>query len=201
MSLGTLQPTQAEPLLIKLAAFKTKLGWFGVLHHESTMFGLKFGFASRSELVGEFTQSLDRSGESTWASPRLKTSFDGFSKSNEHWKQLLVDYAAGKHVCFADVELNDAGRTEFQTRVLNACREIRYGSTVAYGQLAAQAGSTKAARAVGSVMKSNRFPIIIPCHRVVASTGIGGFSASDGTSTKRRLLTMEGYFDSAQRCQ
>ena len=187
--------TTSKSILTQLSTFKTQIGWFGVLHDGPTLCGLKFGFATRSELVGAFTESLDRSGRSNWASPKVATSFDGFSNDQYLWHDLLVDYASGKPVSFSDIKLNDTGRTEFQTRVLRKCRKLRYGSTMAYGELATQAGYPNAARAVGTTMKSNRFPIIIPCHRVVASTGIGGFSASDGTSTKRKLLAMEGYFD------
>jgi len=62
-----------------------------------------------------------------------------------------------------------------------------------YGQLATRAGSPRSARAVGNVMASNRVPLIIPCHRVVAAGGaLGGFSAPHGTRLKRRLLKLEG---------
>ena len=187
--------TQTESLLVRLAAFKTQLGWFGVVHQGPVLFGLKFGFSTRRQLCDRFTQSLDYSGRSDWISRRIETSFDGFSNSKEAWQQLLIDYAAGKNVSLAKIELNDTGRTEFQSNVLQACRQIPYGTTMSYGALASKAGSPNAARAVGTTMKSNRFPIIIPCHRVVASKGIGGFSGSNGPATKRRLLSIEGYFD------
>src|SRR5437762_530922 len=62
-----------------------------------------------------------------------------------------------------------------------------------YGDLSAAAGAPGAARAVGNVMAQNRYPIIVPCHRVVGSAGsLGGFSARDGISMKRRMLEMEG---------
>jgi len=121
--------------------------------------------------------------------------FDGFSDDQYFWQDLFVDYALGKRVSFSEVKINDVGRTEFQGRVLRKCRQLPYGSTMAYGELATKSGYPNAARAVGSTMKSNRFPIIIPCHRVVASTGVGGFSGLNGTSTKKRLLAIEGYFD------
>jgi methylated-DNA-[protein]-cysteine S-methyltransferase len=80
----------------------------------------------------------------------------------------------------------------FQNRVVRNCRRISRGRVRSYGELAAAAGSPGAARAVGSVMARNRFPIIVPCHRVVASGGsLGGFSARDGVSMKRRMLEME----------
>ena len=190
--------SQSKSILTQLSTFKTPIGWFGVLHDGPTLCGLKFGFSTRSELVGKFTESLDRSGQSDWASPKFKTSFDGFSNEQYFWHDLLIDYGAGKQVSFADIKINDTGRTEFRARVLKKCRKLPYGSTMSYGELAIKSGYPNAARAVGTTMKSNRFPIIIPCHRVVASTGIGGFSASDGPSTKRRLLAMEGYFEKCE---
>ena len=66
------------------------------------------------------------------------------------------------------------------------------GETTDYTGLASQAGSPKAARAVGSVMAKNPLPLIIPCHRIVARSGlIGGFSAPGGTTMKKRLLRHE----------
>jgi methylated-DNA-[protein]-cysteine S-methyltransferase len=71
-------------------------------------------------------------------------------------------------------------------------RRIRFGQTHSYGELASLVGSPRAARAVGSVMAKNRTPLVVPCHRVLASRGaIGGFSAMDGVHMKRRLLDLE----------
>src|SRR5262245_56829570 len=81
----------------------------------------------------------------------------------------------------------------FQIRVVRACRKIGRGRVRTYGELAALAGAEGAARAVGTCMAKNRFPIIVPCHRVVGSAGtIGGFSARDGINMKRRMLEIEG---------
>jgi len=77
----------------------------------------------------------------------------------------------------------------FRTRVWSQARRIPYGRTETYSSLARAAGSPGAARAVGSAMAANPFPIIVPCHRVVAADGIGGFSA--GGPLKRRLLELE----------
>ena len=104
----------------------------------------------------------------------------------------LQKYAQGIEMDFADIDILDQHRSRFQRRVLSHTRRILYGQTLTYGQIAGCSGSPKAARAVGSVMASNRFPIIIPCHRVVAAGGrIGGFSAPQGIGLKERLLMME----------
>lgn len=104
----------------------------------------------------------------------------------------LQGYAAGGEDDFFDVPLLLGAMTPFQRRVVAACRAIPYGSTRTYGQIAASVGSRGAARAVGQVMASNRIPLLVPCHRVVASGGgLGGFSAPQGVDLKRRLLAME----------
>ena len=80
--------------------------------------------------------------------------------------------------------------TPFRTAVMDAVREIPYGEIRTYSQLAKAAGSPNAFRAAGSVCASNPLPILIPCHRVVPSSGgIGGYAY--GTSMKRRLLELE----------
>jgi methylated-DNA-[protein]-cysteine S-methyltransferase len=72
-------------------------------------------------------------------------------------------------------------------------RTVHYGQVVTYGELARLSGTGIPARGIGSIMGSNPIPIIVPCHRVVAGDGIGGFSAGEGVESKRRLLTLEGH--------
>jgi len=67
--------------------------------------------------------------------------------------------------------------------------KVPAGSTVTYGELAARAGSPGAARAVGNVMATNPMPLLVPCHRVVATDGLGGFTG--GLAVKRALLRLE----------
>ncbi|NUP01016.1 MAG: methylated-DNA--[protein]-cysteine S-methyltransferase [Nonomuraea sp.] len=78
-------------------------------------------------------------------------------------------------------------------QVLQALHKVPYGTAVTYGELARRAGSTVPARGIGSIMGSNPIPIVVPCHRVIAGNGLGGFSGGEGVETKRRLLTHEGY--------
>jgi methylated-DNA-[protein]-cysteine S-methyltransferase len=93
---------------------------------------------------------------------------------------------------FLDLQLDVVNSTEFQLAVVRHCRAIPIGGTLTYGELARAAGHPRAARAVGQVMATNRFPLIVPCHRVVGSNGsLGGYSARDGLNMKRRLLDRE----------
>jgi methylated-DNA-[protein]-cysteine S-methyltransferase len=95
-------------------------------------------------------------------------------------------------VDFSDVPLALDHLTSFGRRVVAACRRIRWGQTRSYGELASECGAAGAARAVGTVMAKNRYPLIVPCHRVLAARGaLGGYSAPDGLRMKRRLLAME----------
>jgi methylated-DNA-[protein]-cysteine S-methyltransferase len=88
--------------------------------------------------------------------------------------------------------LDWTGVSTFHRVVLQACFQIASGETLTYGALAARAGSPKAARAVGAAMARNRWPILIPCHRVVGSTGsLTGYSGTGGIATKRQLLALE----------
>ena len=83
--------------------------------------------------------------------------------------------------------------TPLAFEVYRALRRVPRGRTVAYGELAALAGRPGAARSVGAFMARNRFPLLVPCHRVVAHDGgLGGFSSSGGLGDKKRLLTLEG---------
>jgi methylated-DNA-[protein]-cysteine S-methyltransferase len=81
----------------------------------------------------------------------------------------------------------------FNRAVYAIARSIPRGRTLTYGDVAARLGDLGASRAVGRALAENPFPLVVPCHRVVASDGtLGGFSAPGGVSTKRRLLALEG---------
>jgi len=103
----------------------------------------------------------------------------------------LREYFAGKRDDFADVELELEWCTPFQRRAVETLRSIPYGETATYGEVAALAGHPNAQRALGSVCGSNRFAIVVPCHRVVAAGGLGSYG-SLGPGYKRRLLELEG---------
>ena len=102
----------------------------------------------------------------------------------------IVDYFNGVKVDFGKYSLDLDGCTGFQRRVLGVVREIPYGRTLTYGQVASRVGNPGAAQAIGNALKKNPIPILIPCHRVTASDGLGGFSG--GAELKRHLLKLEG---------
>lgn len=103
----------------------------------------------------------------------------------------LRRYFAGRGVSFDDLSLDMSRCTSFQRRVWEATRAIPRAQTRTYGEIARQAGSPGAARAVGQAMANNPWPVIVPCHRVLGSDGrLTGFGG--GLGMKRRMLRMEG---------
>lgn len=103
-------------------------------------------------------------------------------------RRQLAEYFAGERAAF-DLPLRPRG-TAFQRQVWNALREIPYGETVAYGEVAERVGRPGAARAVGAATGRNPIPIVVPCHRVVGADGsLVGFGG--GLERKRVLLALE----------
>jgi len=101
----------------------------------------------------------------------------------------LDQYFAGKRKRF-DVAVDLSPLTDFQRRILSATARVAFGDVSTYAKVAARAGSEKAMRAAGQALGSNPIPIVVPCHRVLASDGtLGGYSG--GLDAKRTLLAFE----------
>lgn len=116
-------------------------------------------------------------------------------RAMDRWVTRLEKYFAGEPVNLDVLPLDLSSVTPFRARVMCAAREIARGTVVTYAGLAHMAGNPGAVRAAASAMRHNPLPIIVPCHRVVAAAGIGGFMGSTtGTpiALKRRLLELEG---------
>jgi len=170
----------------ELIVFSSGLGWMAL------------------EVQGEAIRRLSFGHPSAAAAIRAVAPGQSASRRLTPWQRNVVErlqwYAEGEEVEFRDLPVDLGISTDFQARVLKACREIAYGRTASYGELAAAAHRPGAARAVGNCMARNRVPLIIPCHRVVLAGGdIGPYSAAGGSATKRRLLKMEAVACSAGR--
>ncbi len=124
----------------------------------------------------------------------LGTDLDGADDDPDAFIQVvecLHRYAGGDMTALDGIELDFSGVTPFFNAAWNACRSIPSGETRSYAWLAAEAGSPLAMRAAGQAMARNRFSLIIPCHRVIASDGgLGGYGGG-GLGVKARLLQME----------
>jgi methylated-DNA-[protein]-cysteine S-methyltransferase len=106
--------------------------------------------------------------------------------------EQLRAYFAGARTSF-DLPLDLSQLTSFQRSVLQAARRIPSGTVWTYGQVAQVIDKPRASRAVGQALGCNPVPIVIPCHRVVASDGsLGGYSGGGGLDSKRLLLHLEG---------
>jgi methylated-DNA-[protein]-cysteine S-methyltransferase len=103
----------------------------------------------------------------------------------------LVRLLAGEAEDLGFIELDLEGVAAFDASVWLAARTIPPGETLTYGMLAARIGEPGASRAVGAALGRNRFPIVVPCHRILAATGTGGFTAPGGRAAKLRLLEIE----------
>ena len=149
-----------------------------------------FGYVARGcRLVTTFLPRRGRLIERA-----IRTQFPGVGRERRLLSSFCRDvsaYFAGEPVGFSvEVDLGDL--SPFRQSVLEACRQIPYGKTASYGDVARAAGAPGAARAVGGTMANNPLPLVIPCHRVLCSDGsIGGFSSPDGVKQKMRLLLLE----------
>jgi len=149
---------------------------------------------SASGIAG--VQLPERSGGATRARLRLR-----YPKATEAMppgqiSQVIDDIAGllrGETRDLSAAVLDLEGVPPFHQNVYRVARTIPPGATLSYGDIAAQIGDRGAAREVGEAMGRNPFPIIVPCHRVLAAGGkVGGFSAAGGVTTKLRLLEIEG---------
>ncbi len=110
------------------------------------------------------------------------------SNTAKSLKHDLERYFSGEKVDFNSYGVNLSELSDFVRVVLNEVRSIPYGSIITYKELAESLNTSP--RAIGQALKRNPTPVIIPCHRVVAKNGLGGFSA--GIEIKRELLRLEG---------
>jgi methylated-DNA-[protein]-cysteine S-methyltransferase len=151
--------------------FQTSLGRCAVSWHE---FGLT-GF--------ELPEAALRSGDVENPPPEIASLISRVQK-----------HLTGEFQDFADLPYDFSNEPPFQVAVLRATLDVKPGWTCSYGEIAAALGQTAAAsRAVGAALGANRWPLLIPCHRIVAASGnMTGFSGPGGIKTKLRLLALEG---------
>jgi len=119
---------------------------------------------------------------------------------SEHFHEIqeaLQRYVAGEKVSWPELVLDDAGVSAFSMQVLCTLqREIGWGRTISYGELAGICGKPGAARSIGRAMAFNPWPLVVPCHRVIGAKGdLTGFSGA-GLEMKEYLLRTEGVLPS-----
>ena len=165
--------------VIKYVIFKTKWGYFGLAGTEYAIY--------RTQLPGLKPEKIKSLLLKNFHNPQLDKTF------LRTLQEQITAYFEGVCVNFRrDVPLALEGLSSFGISVLTTCRDIGFGQTITYGQLAKKSGRPAASRAVGSALAKNPLPLIIPCHRIIRSDGkLGGFSAPGGIILKERMLELE----------
>jgi O-6-methylguanine DNA methyltransferase len=161
---------------LEYVVFQTAFGWVGILSSPRGLLNVtlpQLTMADAQRALGDIRH------QAIW-SPSL----------SDDLATRVSAYFVGQEATFPDA-LDFSMATRFQRKVWEATRLIPYGQTRSYGWVAEQVGKPRAARAVGQAMGANPLPIIVPCHRVLATGGLlGGFGG--GLEMKRRLLSLEG---------
>jgi methylated-DNA-[protein]-cysteine S-methyltransferase len=161
----------------RLVVFDSPIGWIGISHCDLVLQRVRIGHSSESKVCEIFRESQLGPSEPDSRERGLI--------------EIFEQYFSGGLPDFLSIKIADAHMTDFQKLVVAACRRIPSGDTISYGGLAAKIGRPGAARAVGTVMRKNKFPIVVPCHRVVAAGGLGGYTGARGVSTKVQLQAVE----------
>lgn len=162
--------------------FDTRFGPMGFVH-EADPFLLRRVYLPRLDLT-----ALAEAMTAEWGLLREEFHTDD---SAQRIRSSILGYFAGKALILPWDRMAREGLTALQWRTLEIVADIPAGEVRSYGEIARQIGRPKAARFVGSVMASNPFPLLIPCHRVVRQDRtVGGFGG--GPELKKRLLDFEG---------
>jgi methylated-DNA-[protein]-cysteine S-methyltransferase len=160
--------------------FETPIGTCGIAWSNQGVVGVQLPEATEARMRARLNRRFPGI-EETPPPPHAQFAVDG-----------ILGLLSGTSTDLRAVELDTDGVPTFNQRVYEIARTIPAGSTLTYGEIATRMGEPREARAVGQALGQNPFPIVVPCHRVVAAGGrLGGFSATGGVKTKLRLLALE----------
>ena len=165
---------------IGMTLFDTTVGRCGVAWGERGLLAILLPHSSDQGTVAALRRRVPAAREAI-PPPAVQSAIDA-----------MVALLDGEPSDLSEVDLDLGTVPEFDRRVASSAREIPPGETITYGELATRIDAPGEAREVGAALGRNRFPLVVPCHRIVAADGrLGGFSAPGGTDTKRRLLAIE----------
>jgi methylated-DNA-[protein]-cysteine S-methyltransferase len=163
------------------AVFSTEIGPCGIAWGDRGILGLQLPEVEPAQARARMLRRFPGAREAAPPAP-IQATIDG-----------IVDLLSGGPADLSAAPLDMERVPPFHRRVYEIARSIPPGSTLSYGEVAERLGDRTLARAVGQALGENPFPIVVPCHRVLAAGGrSGGFSAPGGVSTKLRLLSIEG---------
>jgi methylated-DNA-[protein]-cysteine S-methyltransferase len=168
--------------------FDTAIGTCAIAWNECGVVGVRLPDATASAIRARMRRRFPGASE-TEPPAAVQTTIDG-----------IVALLSGEPRDLSRVIVDMDGVPGFDRSVYEVARTIPPGATLTYGEIAARLGAGReVAREVGQALGKNPFPIVVPCHRVLAANGkLGGFSAPGGTHTKTRLLRIEGALPEAQ---
>jgi methylated-DNA-[protein]-cysteine S-methyltransferase len=139
---------------------------------------ISFDGMDRDRLMARFAREL---------SPRVVAA----ARATDDVRRELDEYFGGARRRF-DLPIDRRLMSRFMRDVLGATSRVTFGHLATYGEIAVRIGHPGSARAVGAALGANPIPIVIPCHRVLAKAGLGGYSGAGGLDTKQALLRLEG---------
>jgi methylated-DNA-[protein]-cysteine S-methyltransferase len=166
---------------IAYALFDTAIGRCAIVWGNGGIKALSLPEKNESQMRARIARNFPEACEAA-PSPAITAAIDRIRALLEGGRDDLKDLA-----------LDLDGQPDFHVRVYHLARAIPPGETRTYGEIAAALGDKSLSRAVGQALGRNPWPIVVPCHRVLAANGkTGGFSADGGVDTKMRMLTIEG---------
>jgi methylated-DNA-[protein]-cysteine S-methyltransferase len=166
---------------LSFALFETAIGHCGIVWSERGVAGVQLPERSEDGTRNRIRRRFPTAGETAPSGGMLRAIDD------------IVALLSGEPRDLTHATIDTDGVADFNRRVYAIARTIPPGATLSYGEIAERLGDRNLARGVGQALGQNPFPVIVPCHRVLAAGGkAGGFSAPGGIVTKLRLLTIEG---------
>lgn len=182
---GSTMPTGMDP--VEWTLFPTAIGACGLSWRDETLLGVQLPEREEADTAARLTRR--------WAGGRRAEASGAVARLIAR----LTAHLAGQCETFGDVALPLERVAPFEREVYAITRAIPPGRTRTYGEVARQLGDVALARAVGQALGHNPWPLLVPCHRVIAANGApGGFSGGDGTPMKLRILAIEGVLPGGQ---
>ncbi|MCP5045678.1 MAG: MGMT family protein [bacterium] len=178
---------------VLMDALETPLGWMSFALTNKGLKASTFMYKDKAEALAVL-KTKDFKG--TYELVGNETRFDSLLS---RWKDFFLTLFTNPGQCL-DVPIDDTRWTDFGKKVYHYLRNVPPGRVVTYGELAEAVGSPGGSRAIGTLMKKNPIPPLVPCHRVIGSSdNLGGFSAAGGTQLKLSMLEREGVRLNRQR--